>query len=79
MPKAASVPSVARRQNITLTLAPFLDLGSVGDREFLIKPTARISGGAGLRIGWNRSTIIVLDGAASIEDRQFFLTFNNSY
>lgn len=67
------------RQNITLTVAPFLDLGSVGDREFLIKPTARISGGAGLRIGWNRSTIIVLDGAASVEDRQFFLTFNNSY
>ena len=67
------------RQNITLTIAPFLDLGTVGDREFLIKPTARISGGAGLRIGWNRSTIIVLDGAASREDRQFFLTFNNSY
>lgn len=67
------------RQNVTLTLAPFLDLGSVGDQEFLIKPTARISGGSGLRIGWNRSTLIVLDAAFSREDRQFFLTFNNSY
>lgn len=69
----------AWRQNFTLTLAPFVDLGTVGDREFLVKPTARISGGAGLRIGWNRSTVIVLDAASSIEDRQFFLTFNNSY
>lgn len=66
-------------QNVTLTLAPFLDLGTVGDKEFLIKPTARISGGAGLRIGWNRSTLIVLDAAFSHEDRQFFLNFNNSY
>lgn len=67
------------RQNVTLTLAPFMDLGTVGDREFLIKPTARISGGSGLRIGWNRSTVIVFDAAFSWEDTQFFLTFNSSY
>jgi hypothetical protein len=66
-------------QNFTLTVAPFLDLGSVGDRVFVVAPTIRASAGAGLRIGWNRSTVIVMDAAFSREDAQFFINFNQSY
>jgi hypothetical protein len=66
-------------QNFTLTLAPFVDLGSIGDEALLIAPTLRASAGAGLRIGWNRSTVIVADAAFSNEDSQFFLNFNQSY
>lgn len=66
-------------QNFTLGAAPFVDLGTIGDKIFVVAPTLRVAGGAGLRIGWNRSTVIVLDGAFSKEDAQFFLNFNNSY
>jgi hypothetical protein len=66
-------------QDITLTAAPFVDLGTVGDRVFVVAPTVRVAGGAGLRIGWNRSTVIVIDGAISEEDAQLFINFNNSY
>lgn len=66
-------------QNLTFTLAPFLDLGSVGDKIFVVAPTVRASAGAGLRIGWNRSTVIVADAAFSREDAQFFINFNQSY
>jgi len=66
-------------QNITLTAAPFFDAGTVGDRPFLLAPTVRAAGGLGLRIGWNRSTVIVADAAFSQEDSQFFLNFNQSY
>ncbi|MBP9111447.1 MAG: BamA/TamA family outer membrane protein [Polyangiaceae bacterium] len=66
-------------QNFTLTLAPFLDLGSVGDKIFVVAPTVRASAGMGLRIGWNRSTVIVADMAFSREDAQFHLNFNQSY
>ncbi|MBX3263007.1 MAG: BamA/TamA family outer membrane protein [Labilithrix sp.] len=69
----------AAGQNFTLTLAPFLDLGSVGDEVLVIAPTVRAAAGAGLRIGWNRSTVIVADAAFSREDAQFFINFNQSY
>ncbi|MBX3226945.1 MAG: BamA/TamA family outer membrane protein [Labilithrix sp.] len=66
-------------QNITLTAAPFLDLGSIGDEVLLVKPTIRAAAGAGLRVGWNRSTVIVADAAFSREDAQLFINFNQSY
>lgn len=66
-------------QNLTWTIAPFLDLGTVGDQVFLVKPVLRAAAGAGLRIGWNRSTVIVADAAFSREDAQFFINFNQSY
>jgi outer membrane protein assembly factor BamA len=66
-------------QNLTFTIASFVDLGSVGDKVFLIAPTLRAAGGTGLRIGWNRSTVIVADYAFSREDAQFFINFNQSY
>ncbi len=67
------------RQNVTLTAVPFLDLGSVGDEVFVVAPTLRASAGMGLRIGWNRSTVIVTDAAFSREDAQWFINFNQSY
>lgn len=66
-------------QDLTFTVAPFLDLGSVGNKIFVVAPTVRASAGAGLRIGWNRSTVIVADAAFSREDAQFFINFNQSY
>lgn len=66
-------------QNFTLTAVPFLDLGSIGEKIFVVAPTIRASGGGGLRIGWNRSTVIVADLAFSQEDTQFFINFNQSY
>ena len=66
-------------QNLTLTAAPFLDLGSVGDKVMVVAPTIRAAAGAGLRIGWNRSTVVVADAAFSREDAQFFINFNQSY
>lgn len=67
------------RQNFTLTFAPFVDLGSVGDRVLVVAPTLRAAGGAGLRLGWNRSTVIVADVGLSQEDAQFFINFNQSF
>lgn len=67
-------------QNFTFALTPFVDLGTVGDAPFLVRlDGVRASAGGGLRIGWNRSTVVTLDLAASSEDLQFFVGFNNSY
>lgn len=66
-------------QNSSFALVPFVDLGAIGDDVFGLKPVIKASAGAGLRIGWNRSTMVLLDVAASGEDTQFFLNFNNSY
>lgn len=66
-------------QNFTLTAAPFFDFGTIGDTVLVVRPTIRASAGAGLRIGWNRSTVIVADAAFSREDAQFFINFNQSY
>lgn len=66
-------------QGFSFTAAPFLDLGGIGDRVMVVAPKVRVAGGAGLRIAWNLSTVIVADAAFSREDRQFFLTFNNSF
>ena len=45
----------------------------------LLAPALRASAGAGLRIGWNRSTVVTADAAFSREDAQFFVGFNQSY
>ena len=67
-------------QNLSFSLVPFVDLGAIGDRLFLVRlDQPRASAGAGLRIGWNRSTIVLMDFAASPEDQQFFINFNRSY
>lgn len=67
-------------QNFCLGVVPFVDIGTVGDKIFQVNLAGlRASAGVGLRIGWNLSTIITLDGAISTEDAQVFLNFNNSF
>lgn len=67
-------------QNFSFAVAPFVDLGTIGDQVFLVNPLGlRASTGLGLRVGWNLSTIITLDYALSLEDQQVFLNFNNSF
>lgn len=67
-------------QNLSFSLVPFLDVGAVGDRPAQLRLDAvKASVGTGLRIGWNRSTVVVLDYALSPEDQQFFVGFNRSY
>lgn len=67
-------------QNLTFAAVPFLDLGAIGDRLFVPRlDQPRAAAGAGLRIGWNRSTMVLLDYAVSPEDGQLFLNFNKSY
>ncbi|MBC7545073.1 MAG: BamA/TamA family outer membrane protein [Candidatus Sericytochromatia bacterium] len=67
-------------QNLTFAVTPFVDAGAVGDLPFVPRlDKLQFSTGAGLRIGWNRSTIILIDAAISAEDRQLFLNFNNSF
>lgn len=67
-------------QHFSLSVVPFLDLGTVGEQNFaldLLKMKA--STGVGLRVGWNLSSIVTLDFAISEEDQQWFLNFNNSF
>lgn len=66
-------------QNFTFTLAPFVDLGAIGDAPFAIQPAVRAAYGGSLRIGWNQSTVITVDVGASAEDLQLFIGFNTSY
>lgn len=67
-------------QNFSLGVAPFVDIGTIGDRIFQVNLAGlKASAGLGLRLGWNLSTIITLDYAISPEDQQLFLNFNNSF
>jgi hypothetical protein len=57
-------------------VAPFVDVGRVWDHVSEIGiADYRGDGGAGLRIAWNQSTILMLDYAVSSEDNQLFLNF----
>lgn len=67
-------------QNLNFTVAPFVDLGTVGDKEFLVNLSQiKASTGVSFRLGWNLSTLLTLDFALSPEDKQVFLNFNNSF
>lgn len=67
-------------QHFSLGVVPFVDIGTIGDQVFQVNLGGmRASVGAGLRLGWNLSTIITLDYAISPEDQQVFLNFNNSF
>lgn len=67
-------------QNLSFGVVPFLDAGLIGDRPFQLRwDQPRASIGTGLRVGWNRSTVVLLNLAASQEDTQFFINFNQSY
>jgi hypothetical protein len=62
-------------QHFSLQIAPFVDTGRVFDRIALSFDDWKVAGGAGLRIGWNQSTIIMFDFGVSREDTGFFVDF----
>jgi outer membrane protein assembly factor BamA len=62
-------------QLFSLQIAPFVDTGRIFDRVGLSFSDWKTAAGAGLRIGWNRSTIVMLDFGASREDTGFYIDF----
>ncbi len=61
------------RQNFGLGVAPFFDAGTVRDRwQDLGFSHVRTSYGAGARIAWNLSTMVIFDYGISREDRLFY-------
>jgi outer membrane protein assembly factor BamA len=71
------------KQTFSIQAAPFFDVGRVFDNvvDGLAAPCSgafdcwKVSGGGGIRIGWNRSTIIMFDLGASAEDIGFYIDF----
>jgi outer membrane protein assembly factor BamA len=63
------------KQHFSLQVAPIFDAGTVFDRVTLAPSTWKVDGGGALRIGWNQSTIIMLDFAASKEDVGEYIDF----
>jgi hypothetical protein len=55
-------------EEFALQLAPFFDTGRVFDRVSLGLTQWKASAGAGLRVAWNQSTLIIFDFAGSRED-----------
>ncbi len=55
-------------QDFALQVAPFFDTGRVFDKVSLALTQWKASAGAGLRIAWNQSTMIMFDVAGSHED-----------
>jgi outer membrane protein assembly factor BamA len=70
----------AGSQSFALSVAPFLDLGRVFDRveDFSFASWKRGEGG-GLRIAWNRATIIVLDYGFSTEGSGLYMDFGHQF
>jgi hypothetical protein len=70
----------ALRQDWSVGITPFYDMGSVYDGlDRITLSGMRSAPGVGARIGWNRSTIIRLDYARSREGSQTFLGFNHIF
>jgi len=63
------------KQLFSIQAAPFFDIGRVFDNVSFATDKWKYSGGGGLRIGWNRSTIIMFDLGASPEDIGFYVDF----
>jgi outer membrane protein assembly factor BamA len=66
-------------QSFSLQIAPFVDTGRVFDRVELAANDWKVDAGAGLRIGWNRSTLVMIDFGASREDTGLFIDFGMAY
>jgi hypothetical protein len=62
-------------QLFSLQIAPFVDTGRVFDRVGLSFSDWKVAAGTGLRVGWNRSTIVMFDLGVSREDTGFFIDF----
>jgi outer membrane protein assembly factor BamA len=63
------------KQHVSLQVAPFVDTGRVFDRVGLSFNDWRVAGGGGLRIGYNQSTIVMVDFGASREDTGLYIDF----
>jgi hypothetical protein len=62
-------------QHFSLQVAPFVDSGRVFDQVGLSFSDWKTDVGAGLRVGWNYSTIVMFDFGVSREDTGFFIDF----
>lgn len=69
----AKFPLLAQR--FSLQLAPFVDTGRVFDRVGFSLDDWKVAAGGGLRIGWNQSTIVMIDCGVSKEDVGVFVDF----
>lgn len=68
------------KQHFSFTVAPFFDMGTVRNRwQDLNFQNIKTSYGAGLRIGWNQSTILYFDYGRSKEDGLFFLGIGQNF
>jgi outer membrane protein assembly factor BamA len=67
------------RQHISLQVAPFVDSGRVFDQVGLSLADWKVSGGGGLRVGYNQSTIVMFDFGASREDMGLYIDFGMAY
>jgi outer membrane protein assembly factor BamA len=67
-------------QRVALILVPFLDGGRVFDSvgSFTLKGWRR-GEGAGLRVAWNKSTVIVFDYGVSSEDSGLYMDFGHQF
>jgi outer membrane protein assembly factor BamA len=63
------------RQYFSIQIAPFVDTGRVFDSVALSLDDWKVAGGAGLRVGWNRSTIVMFDYGRSSEGDGFYIDF----
>ena len=68
------------KQHLSVTVAPFFDMGTVRDRwQDLNFKNVKYAYGAGLRIGWNQSTILYFDYGKSKEDGLFFFGIGQAF
>ncbi|MBC8101517.1 MAG: BamA/TamA family outer membrane protein [Cytophagales bacterium] len=72
--------TVIGRQRFALSVAPFVDAGTVRDKwQALNFNDVRTSYGYGARLAWNQSTIISFDFAKSKEDELFFFGLGQAF
>lgn len=78
--RARLAETVIGRQRFALTVAPFVDAGTVRDNyKALNFDRVRSSYGVGGRLAWNQSTIISFDYAKSKEDTLFFFGLGQAF
>jgi outer membrane protein assembly factor BamA len=67
-------------QSFALSVAPFLDIGRVFDKvgDFTFSNWKR-GQGAGLRVAWNKATVIVFDYGISSEDSGLYMDFGHQF
>ena len=63
------------KQLFSIQIAPLVDVGRVFDKVGFDFQNWEVSGGGGLRIAWNRSTILMFDVGVSSEDTGFYIDF----